>query len=98
MKEGAVWDALNNLQTAYKTTRFGAYCSIIELVKSGNPDVIDMVTDTGQAMYLASELIGKNVFQATMLEAINQAVRIDMYDKDITESDGQIVQRLLSIS
>ena len=98
MKEGAVWDALNNLQTADKTTRFGAYCSLIELVKSGNTDALDIAADTGQAMYLANELVGSKVFQAAMAEAIGQAVRIDIEDKDMTESDGQIVQRLLSIS
>ena len=98
VQEGAVWDALKNLQNCNNTTRFGAYCSLIELVKSGNTDALDIAADTGQALYLANELVGSKVFQATMAEAIGQAVRIDMEDKDITESDGKIVQKLLSVS
>jgi hypothetical protein len=97
VEEGPIWDALNHLQDK-RGSRYGAHCALIEFTQAVAVDTLDEVCDTGSAMYLAAQLVGKKVFQHTMASAIKRAIKLDMEDGDLTETDGVTLQKILKVS
>ena len=95
--EGPIWDALNNLKVKHGT-RFGAHCALIELIQSKDVDALDEACETGSAMYLASQLLGQETFQATFASTISNAIRLDFEDGDLTESDEATLRKLLKVA
>jgi hypothetical protein len=97
IEEGPIWDAILNLKEKHGT-RFGAYCALIELLQAGDADALDDVCATGAAMYLAEQLVGTETFKATMVESIRRSIKLDAEDRDLTEQDAKMLQKLLSVS
>lgn len=97
VEEGPIWDALNNLKES-RGSRFGAHCTIIELTQDVDVDALDKACATGAAMYLALQLVGKEVFQATMAKAIRRTIKLDAEDGDLEERDVKMLQKLMSVS
>jgi hypothetical protein len=97
LNDGVIWEILSNLQDACGT-RFGAYAKLIELTQSRDADALDNLTlDKGQALWLACQLVGEDVFCNTMVEAIRSAIDIDC-EEDITTAEAAMLQKLLKVS
>lgn len=97
IEDGPIWTALNTL-TDKRGSRFGAHCALIELTQAGAVGSLDEVCATGEAMFLALQLVGRKVFRTTMAEAIKHAIKSDVDDGDLPERDAKMLQQQLKVS
>lgn len=95
--EEPIWRAVTNMRDT-KGSRYGAYCALIELTQACATESLDEVFATGEAMYLAEQLVGRKVFQTGIADALREAIRMDVDDGDLPERDAKMLLQQLKVS
>jgi hypothetical protein len=97
--QGIIWNTLHNIKAQQGVTKnFTAYCVLIKLIKENDVVALDKVCGTGQAMYLAEQLLGSGTLQTTWGAALSEEYHQDVEHGDLTKIEATVLKNLFDDS
>ena len=99
LEEEVIWEMISGAAKEWQDSRYGGYDRLVELFKSKDVESLGKLTkNSGQALYLAEQLIGADAFWDTVLACVVQSIEIDVEDGDLTDTDGKLLKQLIRVS